>query len=192
MERWPGYYEELAAAFELTIDVIGPVFGNEALLAEIADSPEMATLVGERSRYLWPDDYDLRSIPIRDPTPVYPMSLIWRHDNAHPAVAISASTFEPRSTTTATLKPGPRKWASHRYPVARGPAKSPRATSHSAPHSAPNPGLQRVGDTYPHTNRRLVVRGSLIKLVAVTAAHAMPPWPSRFPERRQTDSTGTA
>ncbi|MGC4835705.1 LysR substrate-binding domain-containing protein [Micromonospora vinacea] len=30
------YYDELAAAFGLTIDLIGPVFGNEALLAEIA------------------------------------------------------------------------------------------------------------------------------------------------------------
>jgi len=80
------YYDELAAAFGLTIDVIGPVFGNEALLAEIADSPELATLVGERSRYLWPDSYDLRRIPVRDPAPVYPMSLIWRDGNPHPAL----------------------------------------------------------------------------------------------------------
>lgn len=81
------YYEELAAAFGLTIDVVGPVFGNETLLAEIADSSELATLVGERSRYLWPDSYDLRRIPLRDPVPIYPMSLIWRSDNPHPALA---------------------------------------------------------------------------------------------------------
>jgi DNA-binding transcriptional LysR family regulator len=80
------YYAELAAAFGLTIDMIGPVFGNEALLDEIADSSDLATLVGERSRYLWPDSYDLRRIPVRDPTPIYPMSLIWRHDNPHPAL----------------------------------------------------------------------------------------------------------
>jgi DNA-binding transcriptional LysR family regulator len=80
------YYKELAAAFGLTIDVIGPVFGNEALLDEIAGSPELATLVGERSRYMWPDSYDLRRIPIRDPAPIYPMSLIWRDDNPHPAL----------------------------------------------------------------------------------------------------------
>ena len=80
------YYRELAATFGLTIDVIGPIFGNEALLAEIADSPDLATLVGERSRYLWPDSYDLRRIPVRDPAPVYPMSLIWRDDNPHPAL----------------------------------------------------------------------------------------------------------
>jgi DNA-binding transcriptional LysR family regulator len=80
------YYDEFAAAFGITIDVVGPVFGNEALLAEIADSADLATLVGERSRYLWPDRYDLRRLPIRDPAPVYPMSLIWRDDNPHPAL----------------------------------------------------------------------------------------------------------
>jgi DNA-binding transcriptional LysR family regulator len=85
--EWASYYDELAAAFGLTIDLVGPVFGNEALMGEIADSAELATLVGERSRYLWPDSYDLRRIPVRDPTPIYPMSLIWRDDNPHPALA---------------------------------------------------------------------------------------------------------
>jgi DNA-binding transcriptional LysR family regulator len=84
--EWAAYYDELAATFGLTIDVVGPSFGYEALLAEIADSPVLATLVGEGSRYLWPDRYDLRRIPVRDPAPVYPMSLIWRDDNPHPAL----------------------------------------------------------------------------------------------------------
>jgi DNA-binding transcriptional LysR family regulator len=81
------YYAELATTFGFTIDMLGPVFGNEALLDEIADSSDLATLIGEGSRYLWPDSYDLRRIPIRDPTPVYPMSLIWRDDNPHPALS---------------------------------------------------------------------------------------------------------
>jgi DNA-binding transcriptional LysR family regulator len=81
------YYDELAAAFGLTIDVVGPVFGYETLLAEIAGSSDLGTLVGEGSRYLWPDRYDLRRIPICDPTPVYPLSVIWRDDNSHPALA---------------------------------------------------------------------------------------------------------
>lgn len=84
--EWAAYYDELAAAFGLTIDVVGPSFGAEALLDEIADSSELATFVGERSRYLWPDRYDLRRIPVRSPTPIYPMSLIWRADNPHPAL----------------------------------------------------------------------------------------------------------
>ncbi|WP_433305627.1 LysR family transcriptional regulator [Actinoplanes sp. CA-030573] len=85
--EWSDYYDQLAAAFGLTIDRVGPVFGPEALLAEIADSADLATLVGERSRYLWPDSYDLRRIPVRDPAPVYPMSLIRREANPHPTLA---------------------------------------------------------------------------------------------------------
>jgi DNA-binding transcriptional LysR family regulator len=81
------YYAELAAAFGLTVDMLGPVFGNEALLDELADSADLATLVGRRSRYMWPDHYDLRRIPISGPSPVYPMSLIWRAANPHPALA---------------------------------------------------------------------------------------------------------
>ena len=81
------YYQELAAAFGLTIDMVGPVFGNEALLDEIAESADLATLVGEGSRYLWPDSYDLRRVPVRGPALIYPMSLIWRDDNPHPALA---------------------------------------------------------------------------------------------------------
>jgi DNA-binding transcriptional LysR family regulator len=98
--EWAGYYDELAAAFGLTIDRVGPVFGNEALLAEIADSAELATFAGERTRYLWPDSYDLRRIPVRDPAPVYPMSLIWRDDNPHPALGDLRDYLGARRTDT--------------------------------------------------------------------------------------------
>lgn len=81
------YYAELADAFGLTIDVVGPLFGNESMLDELAVSPDLATLVGVRSRYFWPDDYDLRRVAVRGPSPVYPMSLIWRGDNPHPTLA---------------------------------------------------------------------------------------------------------
>ncbi|HKS50174.1 MAG TPA: LysR family transcriptional regulator [Amycolatopsis sp.] len=82
-----GYYDDLAQAFGLTIDTIGPSFGVEALIAEIADSTRLATFVGEGSRYLWPESYDLRRIPVVNPTPVYPLSVIWRADNPHPVLA---------------------------------------------------------------------------------------------------------
>lgn len=82
-----GYYRDLAAAFGLTIDTIGPSFGAEALLEEIAGSARLATFVGEGSRYLWPERYDLRRIPVVGPAPVYPLSVIWRADNPHPVLA---------------------------------------------------------------------------------------------------------
>ncbi|QNP75252.1 LysR family transcriptional regulator [Streptomyces roseirectus] len=100
------YYDELAAAFGLTIDVVGPVFGNEALLDEIADSADLGTLVGEGSRYLWPDSYDLRRVPIRDPAPVYPLSLIWRADNPHPALTELRAHLLSRRTSP----PGTDVW----------------------------------------------------------------------------------
>jgi DNA-binding transcriptional LysR family regulator len=94
--EWADYYDEFAAAFGLTIDVVGPVFGYEVLLAELADSADLATLAGERSRYLWPDSYDLRRMPVCDPVPVYPMSLIWRDDNPHPALGQLRGYLESR------------------------------------------------------------------------------------------------
>jgi DNA-binding transcriptional LysR family regulator len=84
--EWAAYYDELAAAFGLTIDAVGPNFGTETLLDVIADSPALATFVGEQTRLLWPADYGLRRIAVRDPTPVYPHSLIWRGDDPHPAL----------------------------------------------------------------------------------------------------------
>lgn len=81
------YYDELATAFDLTIDALGPAFGAEILLTEIAQSPTLANLIGERSQYLWPAHYDLRRIPIIDPIPVYPLWIIWRTDNSHPVLA---------------------------------------------------------------------------------------------------------
>jgi DNA-binding transcriptional LysR family regulator len=100
------YYEELSAAFGLTIDVVGPTFGNEALLAEIAASRELATLIGEGSRYLWPDSYDLRRIPLRDPAPIYPLSLIWRADNPHPALGKFRDYLDSRRVA----RPGAEVW----------------------------------------------------------------------------------
>lgn len=96
-----GYYHDLAKEFGLTIDMIGPSFGVEALLAEIADSAELATFVGEGSRYLWPESYDLRRIPVVDPVPVYPLSVVWRADNTHPVLANFLDYLRTRYRATA-------------------------------------------------------------------------------------------
>jgi DNA-binding transcriptional LysR family regulator len=85
--EWGAYYAEFAAAFGLSIDAAGPNFGTEVVLDTIAESTEVATLVGAGSRVLWPAGHDLRRVPIEAPTPVYPHSLVWRRDNAHPALA---------------------------------------------------------------------------------------------------------
>ncbi|MET9375297.1 LysR family transcriptional regulator [Streptomyces sp. NPDC002992] len=85
--EWAAYYEALATAFALTIEITGPDFGTEPLLDTIADSRSLATLVGERTRLVWPADQGLRRIAVKDPTPVYPHSLLWHRDNPHPTLA---------------------------------------------------------------------------------------------------------
>ncbi|MDH2426058.1 LysR family transcriptional regulator [Sphaerisporangium sp. TRM90804] len=91
--EWAAFYDDLAAAFGLTIEITGPGFGTEPLLDTIADSRSLATFVGERTRLVWPADHGLRRIALRDPTPVYPHSLTWHRDNPHPALAALRDHF---------------------------------------------------------------------------------------------------
>ncbi|MEU1495399.1 LysR family transcriptional regulator [Streptomyces sp. NPDC005775] len=84
--EWGAYYDALVAAFGLSIEATGPNFGSDALLDTIADTPALATFMGEHTRLIWPAGHGLRRIPVTDPTPVYPHSLIWHRDNPHPAL----------------------------------------------------------------------------------------------------------
>jgi DNA-binding transcriptional LysR family regulator len=84
--EWTAYYNDLVAEFGLTIEATGPNFGSDALLDTIADTPALATFMGEHTRLIWPAEHGLRRIPVNDPTPVYPHSLLWHRDNPHPAL----------------------------------------------------------------------------------------------------------
>jgi DNA-binding transcriptional LysR family regulator len=86
--EWDLYYYDLAEAFGLTIERVGPFFGSEHLLDVLADSSTLAHLAGQRTRLLWPEHYDLRRIPIREPALVFPFSLIWHRDRAHPDLGV--------------------------------------------------------------------------------------------------------
>jgi DNA-binding transcriptional LysR family regulator len=104
--EWDLYYDDLAAAFGLTIERVGPHFGTEHLLEVLAGSSTLANLAGQGTTYLWPDRYDLRRIPIRDPAPVYPMSLVWREDNSHPALGLLRDHLDAGRTQA----PGATHW----------------------------------------------------------------------------------
>lgn len=106
--EWAGFYGSLADEFGLSIDAIGPHFGDEALLDVLADSAELATLVGVGDRYLWPESYDLRRIPLQDPVPLYPHVLLTRKDDQHPVLAGFRGFLRSRSTQLAgpTWVPG--------------------------------------------------------------------------------------
>ncbi|MFG2141020.1 LysR family transcriptional regulator [Streptomyces sp. NPDC048650] len=104
--EWAAYYDELAADFGFTIDPVGPNFGIEHLLDTIAGSSTLATFVSEQTPLVWPAGHDLRRIPLHDPTPIYPHSLLWRTDNPHPALTALRTHF----TSTRTGRPEGETW----------------------------------------------------------------------------------
>jgi DNA-binding transcriptional LysR family regulator len=82
--EWAEFYDQLVTQFDLRIDAAGPHFGDDVLLEALAESADVATLVGARDRYVWPPDHDLRRIPLVNPTLTYPLSLIVPRTNPHP------------------------------------------------------------------------------------------------------------
>lgn len=108
--EWDIYYYDLADAFGLTIERVGPHFGTDHLLDVLAESSTLVNLAGKNTRYLWPDRYDLRRIPIRNPTPVYPHSLIWHRDNTHPALAMLRDYLHARRTDASDIEVWTPDW----------------------------------------------------------------------------------
>ncbi|PSJ30670.1 LysR family transcriptional regulator [Streptosporangium nondiastaticum] len=107
--EWAAYYDDLVAEFGLTIEATGPNFGSDALLDTIADTPALATFMSEQMRLVWPVGHDLRRIPVTDPTPVYPHSLLWHRDNPHPALTTlrtHLAAASPGGDTAGTWAPG--------------------------------------------------------------------------------------
>jgi DNA-binding transcriptional LysR family regulator len=115
--EWAEFYDQLADAFDLHIDAAGPNFGNEVLLDILAESADVATLVGARDRYIWPADHDLRRIPIANPTLAYPLSLIFRRTDPPPELRaiidyfgsltpLSGETWLPSWARTALSRQG--------------------------------------------------------------------------------------
>ncbi|MEV0259063.1 LysR family transcriptional regulator [Streptomyces sp. NPDC050732] len=84
--EWADFYDELVTEFDLRVDAAGPHFGDDVLLDTLADSADVATLVGARDRYTWPPTHDLRRIPITNPTLAYPLSLLLPTTTPHPGL----------------------------------------------------------------------------------------------------------
>ena len=127
--EWAAFYDELAAAFGLTIDTGGPNFGTDDLLEAIAGSPALATFVSERMRLIWPAHYDLRRIAVHHPAPVYPHSLIWRRDNPHPALT-TLRDYVSSAQPAQPAQPGqrdPGTWTPE-WPQRSTPPREPMST----------------------------------------------------------------
>ncbi|MEU5719298.1 LysR family transcriptional regulator [Streptomyces sp. NPDC020403] len=119
--EWSEFYDQLATDFDLRVDAAGPHFGDEVLLDTLADSADVATLVGSRDRYVWPATYDLRRIPLANPTLAYPLSLLLPKTNPHPGLRAVLTHLRslPRlpgpvwlPTWATTPRPGDRDLAS--------------------------------------------------------------------------------
>ncbi|MER7080313.1 DNA-binding transcriptional regulator, LysR family [Saccharopolyspora kobensis] len=82
--EWADFYDCLAREFGLTIDTSGPNFGLDHMLDHLAASPDRFTFGGELLRVPWHPQ--IVQIPIVDPTPVYPHSLLWKQGNRHPVL----------------------------------------------------------------------------------------------------------
>jgi DNA-binding transcriptional LysR family regulator len=81
--EWETFFEDFAVDFSLEIDPTGYAVGSELVFDAVAASRSLVTFVGERSRIGWPGNLGLVRLPLADPVPLYPWSLIWRKDTRH-------------------------------------------------------------------------------------------------------------
>ncbi len=94
--EWAEFYAFLGEEFDIRIDTSGPDFGWEYFVEKIG-SGERVALVGVGCRLPWHPR--TVQIPIVDPVPVYPCSLIYHQQNHHPVLArlirFVADNFRP-------------------------------------------------------------------------------------------------
>ncbi|WP_157545607.1 LysR family transcriptional regulator [Microtetraspora fusca] len=94
--EWAEFYCFLGAEFDIRIDTSGPDFGWEYYVEGIG-SGERIGFVGEQMRVPWHPR--TVQIPIVDPAPVYPSSLLYHRQNRHPVLApfigFIVSNFQP-------------------------------------------------------------------------------------------------
>jgi DNA-binding transcriptional LysR family regulator len=99
--EWETFYHDLAAAFGLNIDPTGYAIGSESVFDAVAASRSLVTFVSERGRVGWPGNLGLVRLPVVDPVPVYPWSLIWRaqtaHQGAQSLISYVKRSFKPPS-----------------------------------------------------------------------------------------------
>jgi DNA-binding transcriptional LysR family regulator len=107
--EWETFFQDFAADFGLDIDPTGYAVGTESVFDAVAASRSLVTFVGERSRIGWPGNLGLVRLPLADPAPFYPWSLIWRADTSHQGAKHLVShvkrSFEPPPDAAAIWLP---------------------------------------------------------------------------------------
>jgi DNA-binding transcriptional LysR family regulator len=97
--EWESFYQELGAAFGLEIDPTGYASGAESVFDAVAASESLVTFVGGKSRVALPPGAPLARLPVTDPAPLYPWSVIWRSGTRRPGprrlVGYARQAFRP-------------------------------------------------------------------------------------------------
>jgi DNA-binding transcriptional LysR family regulator len=83
--EWADYYRFFSSEFGVAIDTSGPVFGRDHIMETIAASPDVIMFAAKTQLTGNPDVVHL---PVVEPTPVYPWSLMWHGLNRHPALPL--------------------------------------------------------------------------------------------------------
>jgi DNA-binding transcriptional LysR family regulator len=81
--EWAEYYWFLRAEFGVQIDTSGPVFGRDHIMEKIGASKDLIMFAARTQFAGYPD---IVHLPVADPTPVYPWSLMWHEANRHPSL----------------------------------------------------------------------------------------------------------
>ncbi|WP_037320665.1 LysR family transcriptional regulator [Amycolatopsis orientalis] len=84
--EWAEFWQELCPAFGVLADTDGPNFGLEHHIEVLSTAKDRVGFVGAKTHVPWHPD--VVRIPLVDPTPVYPFSLLWRHENKHPTLSL--------------------------------------------------------------------------------------------------------
>ncbi|WP_431899106.1 LysR family transcriptional regulator [Nonomuraea sp. bgisy101] len=91
--EWAEFWDLFGAAFDIRIDTSGPDFGWEYFVEEVG-AGERIGLAGEWCRL--PSHPRTVQIPVIDPAPMYPCSLLWHRQNHHPVLAPLTRFIESR------------------------------------------------------------------------------------------------
>ncbi|MFI7636027.1 LysR family transcriptional regulator [Nonomuraea sp. NPDC049400] len=102
--EWADYYRLLSAEFGVRIDSSGPFFGRDHIMERVAASPDLITFGNKRQ---YPMSPGVVEIPVTDPMPVYPWSLMWHEANRHPSlpllIAYAKDRYRPFTTRSQWL-----------------------------------------------------------------------------------------
>ncbi|WP_280295816.1 LysR family transcriptional regulator [Nocardia abscessus] len=82
--EWADFYRDLSAFSGIRVDTTGPLVNLAEIVERIAHSSSLTTFTGDGGRTPWHPN--VRRLMIVDPTPAYPLALLWSAGNRHPGL----------------------------------------------------------------------------------------------------------